>query len=108
MAAERILRQTSGQGGIALPGRREYHDAVNRDLRDVSGPAILRAMLSGRFTGEWGFAAMVEIDGKRILFDTGNRPETLQNNLREMKMDLAGVPSVILTLHHRDHTGGMR
>ena len=35
---------------------------------------ILSTMLSGAFTGEWGFAAMVEIDGKRILFDTGNRP----------------------------------
>lgn len=68
---------------------------------------ILSTMLSGAFTGEWGFAAMVEIDGKRILFDTGNRPETVLNNLREMKMDLAGVPSVILTHHHRDHTGGL-
>lgn len=68
---------------------------------------VLSTMLSGRFTGEWGFAAMVEIDAKRILFDTGNRPETVLNNLREMKMDLAGVPSVILTHHHRDHTGGL-
>ena len=68
---------------------------------------ILSTMLSGSFTGEWGFAAMVEIDGKRILFDTGNRPDTVLNNLREMKMDLAGVPSVILTHHHRDHTGGL-
>lgn len=64
-------------------------------------------MLSGSFNGEWGFGAMVEIDGQRILFDTGNRPETVLNNLREMKMDLAGVPSVILTHHHRDHTGGL-
>lgn len=64
-------------------------------------------MLSGSFNGEWGFGAMVEIDGRRILFDTGNRPETVLNNLREMKMDLAGVPSVILTHHHRDHTGGL-
>lgn len=50
---------------------------------------------------------MVEIDGVRTLFDTGNRPETVLNNLREMKMDLAGVPNVILTHHHRDHTGGL-
>lgn len=64
-------------------------------------------MLSGSFTGEWGFAAMVDIDGKRTLFDTGNRPDTVLNNLREMKMDLAGVPEVILTHHHRDHTGGL-
>ena len=71
------------------------------------GVTVLSTMLSGGFTGEWGFAAMVEIDGVRTLFDTGNRPETVLNNLREMKMDLAGVPNVILTHHHRDHTGGL-
>jgi 7,8-dihydropterin-6-yl-methyl-4-(beta-D-ribofuranosyl)aminobenzene 5'-phosphate synthase len=68
---------------------------------------VLSTMLSGGYNGEWGFAAMVELDGRRILFDTGSRPETVLNNLREMKMDLAGVPSVILTHHHRDHTGGL-
>lgn len=68
---------------------------------------VLSTMLSGSFTGEWGFAAMVDIDGKRTLFDTGNRPETVLNNLREMKMDLTGVPGVILSHHHRDHTGGL-
>jgi 7,8-dihydropterin-6-yl-methyl-4-(beta-D-ribofuranosyl)aminobenzene 5'-phosphate synthase len=71
------------------------------------GVTVLSTMLSGTYTGEWGFAAMVEIDGQRTLFDTGNRPETVLNNLREMKMDLAGVPNVILTHHHRDHTGGL-
>jgi len=74
---------------------------------EVVKVTILSTMLSGPFTGEWGFAAMVEIDGKRTLFDTGNRPDTVLNNLREMKMDLDGVPSVILTHHHRDHTGGL-
>lgn len=68
---------------------------------------ILSTMLSGTYTGEWGFSALVEIDGKRTLFDTGNRPETVLNNLREMKLDLAGVGEVILTHHHRDHTGGL-
>lgn len=74
---------------------------------EVVKVTILSTMLSGTFTGEWGFAAMVEIDGKRTLFDTGNRADTVLNNLREMKMDLAGVPSVVLTHHHRDHTGGL-
>src|SRR3982751_1660871 len=41
---------------------------------EVVKVTILSTMLSGPFTGEWGFAAMVEIDGKRTLFDTGNRP----------------------------------
>lgn len=64
-------------------------------------------MLSGGFNGEWGFGALIEIDGRRWLFDTGNRPETVLQNLREMKLDLNGVPAVILTHHHRDHTGGL-
>ncbi|HEU0122491.1 MAG TPA: MBL fold metallo-hydrolase [Bryobacteraceae bacterium] len=68
---------------------------------------ILSTMLSGPFLGEWGFSALLEVDGKRTLFDTGNRPETVLNNLREMKLDLSGVPSVVLTHHHRDHTGGL-
>ena len=33
-------------------------------------------MLADRGIGEWGFAALVEVDGQRILFDTGNYPET--------------------------------
>ncbi len=37
---------------------------------------ILSTMLADRFgIGEWGFAALVEADGHRILFDTGARPE---------------------------------
>ena len=30
--------------------------------------------------GEWGFAALVEVDGKTILFDTGWRPDTVLRN----------------------------
>ena len=30
--------------------------------------------------GEWGFAAIVEVDGQRILFDTGARPDTVLKN----------------------------
>ena len=33
---------------------------------------ILSTMLSDFHTGEWGFSAMIEADGKRILFDAGS------------------------------------
>ena len=36
------------------------------------GVTVLSTMLSGSFTGEWGFAAMVEIDGSRTLFERAN------------------------------------
>ncbi|MDQ6758904.1 MAG: MBL fold metallo-hydrolase [Acidobacteriota bacterium] len=57
--------------------------------------------------GEWGFSALVEADGHKILFDTGNYPDTVVRNLRELKMDLADVPDVILSHNHIDHTGGL-
>lgn len=68
---------------------------------------ILSTMLSGSYTGEWGFSALVEVDGKKFLFDTGARPETVLHNAREMKIDLADIEHVVLTHNHNDHTGGL-
>jgi 7,8-dihydropterin-6-yl-methyl-4-(beta-D-ribofuranosyl)aminobenzene 5'-phosphate synthase len=57
--------------------------------------------------GEWGFAALVEVDGRRILFDTGAHPDTVLNNARALKVDLSNVNDVILSHHHLDHTAGL-
>jgi len=57
--------------------------------------------------GEWGFSALVVVDGHRILFDTGARPDTVLINARALKVDLSNVPDVILTHNHADHTGGL-
>lgn len=70
---------------------------------------ILSTMLTAdEGIGEWGFSALVEVDGHRILFDTGARPETVLNNARELKVDLSGVPDAILSHNHSDHTGGLK
>src|SRR4051812_45970667 len=81
---------------------------------DARGPVksvevvILSTMLTDRLgVGEWGFSALVEANGRRILFDTGARPETVLNNSRELKIDLSGVTDVILSHHHGDHVGGL-
>ncbi|MGP0068599.1 MAG: MBL fold metallo-hydrolase [Isosphaeraceae bacterium] len=69
---------------------------------------VLSTMLTDRAgVGEWGFSALVEADGRRILFDTGARPQTVLDNARELKIDLGGVTDVILSHHHGDHTGGL-
>lgn len=57
--------------------------------------------------GEWGFSALVEADGHKILFDTGAHPDTVLRNLRELHMSLTDVPDVILSHNHLDHTGGL-
>jgi 7,8-dihydropterin-6-yl-methyl-4-(beta-D-ribofuranosyl)aminobenzene 5'-phosphate synthase len=69
---------------------------------------ILSTMLAdGRGIGEWGFAALVEVDGRRVLFDTGGRPDTVVINSRELGIDLGGIREVVLSHNHGDHTTGL-
>jgi 7,8-dihydropterin-6-yl-methyl-4-(beta-D-ribofuranosyl)aminobenzene 5'-phosphate synthase len=64
-------------------------------------------LADSRGIGEWGFSALVEADGHRLLFDTGARPETVLRNAEELGVDLADVSEVVLSHHHGDHTGGL-
>jgi 7,8-dihydropterin-6-yl-methyl-4-(beta-D-ribofuranosyl)aminobenzene 5'-phosphate synthase len=68
---------------------------------------ILSTMLADEGFGEWGFAALVEVDGRRILFDTGANDDTVQRNLKAMGLDLSDVETVILSHNHWDHTTGL-
>jgi 7,8-dihydropterin-6-yl-methyl-4-(beta-D-ribofuranosyl)aminobenzene 5'-phosphate synthase len=68
---------------------------------------LLSTMLADAGIGEWGFAALVEADGNRILFDTGARPNTVLQNAKELGIDLSGVKEVVLSHNHADHTGGL-
>src|ERR1700730_10243058 len=70
---------------------------------------LLSTMLVGSTTGlgEWGFSALVEADGHRVLLDTGAHPDTVLQNARDLKIDLSDVGEVILTHNHGDHVGGL-
>jgi 7,8-dihydropterin-6-yl-methyl-4-(beta-D-ribofuranosyl)aminobenzene 5'-phosphate synthase len=56
---------------------------------------------------DWGYAALVEYGGKRILFDTGNNPEILAQNAKAKGMDLSKLDFVVMSHRHGDHLGGM-
>jgi len=64
-------------------------------------------MLADEGVGEWGFAALVEAGDRRVLVDTGARPQTVLQNARELHVDLASVQEVVLTHNHDDHVGGL-
>src|SRR5580692_5082739 len=68
---------------------------------------VLSTMLADQGIGEWGFAALVEADGRQLLIDTGHRPDTVLLNARELGIDLSHVPTVVLTHFHGDHIGGL-
>ena len=56
---------------------------------------------------DWGYAALVEYGGKRILFDTGNNPDILARNARAKGVDLTRLDFVVMSHRHGDHMGGM-
>jgi 7,8-dihydropterin-6-yl-methyl-4-(beta-D-ribofuranosyl)aminobenzene 5'-phosphate synthase len=68
---------------------------------------ILSTMLANEGLGEWGFSALVEADGKKILYDTGARPNTVLENAKELGLDLSDVRNVVLSHFHDDHTAGL-
>jgi 7,8-dihydropterin-6-yl-methyl-4-(beta-D-ribofuranosyl)aminobenzene 5'-phosphate synthase len=56
---------------------------------------------------DWGYAALVEYGGKRILFDTGNNPEILAHNAQVKGIDLSKLDFVVMSHRHGDHMGGL-
>jgi 7,8-dihydropterin-6-yl-methyl-4-(beta-D-ribofuranosyl)aminobenzene 5'-phosphate synthase len=56
---------------------------------------------------DWGYSALVEYGGKRILFDTGNDPDLFAHNVRTAGADLALLDFVVISHRHLDHTAGL-
>jgi 7,8-dihydropterin-6-yl-methyl-4-(beta-D-ribofuranosyl)aminobenzene 5'-phosphate synthase len=56
---------------------------------------------------DWGYAALIEYGGKRILFDTGNNPDVLAQNAKAKDIDLSKLDFVVLSHRHGDHMGGL-
>ena len=70
---------------------------------------LLSTMLVGDATGvgEWGFSALIEADGHRVLLDTGAHPDTVRQNAHDLKISLSDVKEVILTHYHWDLVSGL-
>ncbi len=56
--------------------------------------------------GEHGLAFLVEADGKRVLFDTG-QGQVLIPNAERLGLSLLGLDAIVLSHGHYDHTGGL-
>jgi 7,8-dihydropterin-6-yl-methyl-4-(beta-D-ribofuranosyl)aminobenzene 5'-phosphate synthase len=56
---------------------------------------------------DWGYSALIERDGKRILFDTGNNPDILAENVKRLGVDLTKLDFVVVSHRHTDHATGL-
>lgn len=89
-------------GGLAQAAEGAAHQA-----QAVKVTTLSTMLADTEGLGEWGYAALVEIDGHRILFDTGANPDTVMRNAEALKIDLSDVEDVVISHFHSDHTGGL-
>ena len=62
---------------------------------------------SSELKKDWGYSALVQYGGKRILYDTGNDADFFAHNLKQLKVDPASLDCVIISHRHGDHTNGL-
>ncbi|HSI23203.1 MAG TPA: MBL fold metallo-hydrolase [Methylophilaceae bacterium] len=79
---------------------------------DLTSPARITVLYdafgkSSAMKKDWGYAALIEYQGKRILFDTGNDAEVLEQNAKASGVDLSRLDFVVMSHRHGDHMGGM-
>jgi len=63
---------------------------------------------SKELTKDWGYSVLVEHNGKRILFDTGNNAAKFEHNVKALGVDLTKLDFVVISHRHADHATGLR
>jgi len=56
---------------------------------------------------DWGFSALVEVEERKILFDTGANGRILLSNMEKLELDPKEIGDVFISHLHWDHTGGL-
>lgn len=99
---------------------------MKKQLLGIAAAVLLPGMLCGQATAtdkvtilydafgnskgqtkDWGYSALVEHEGKRILFDTGSSAATLERNAKALGADLTKLDFVVISHRHTDHTNGL-
>jgi 7,8-dihydropterin-6-yl-methyl-4-(beta-D-ribofuranosyl)aminobenzene 5'-phosphate synthase len=57
-----------------------------------------------KFATGWGLSYLIN---GNILFDTGNKPKPLLENMRQAGVKVSDIKTVIISHDHWDHTGGL-
>ena len=74
----------------APPATSEAHKTEITILYDAFGK-------SPTMKKDWGFSALIEYGGKRILFDTGNNSDIFAQNVKAKGVDLTKLDFVIVS-----------
>ncbi len=87
-------------GNAAPPAHAEANKAQITVLYDAFGK-------TSTMKKDWGFSALIEYLGKRILFDTGNNADIFAYNVEAKGIDLKQLDFAVVSHRHGDHTSGL-
>jgi 7,8-dihydropterin-6-yl-methyl-4-(beta-D-ribofuranosyl)aminobenzene 5'-phosphate synthase len=62
---------------------------------------------SGQLQQDWGYSALIEYNGHRILFDAGNDSAKFAHNVKALGIDLRKLDAVVISHRHGDHIDGL-
>lgn len=116
-----LKRRTVYRGFISLvvaslfaPSLSDYASTSRATQMSTASPATPRITIlydafgkNASMKKDWGFSALIEMNGKRILFDAGDNPDILAQNVKAAGVDLTRLDFVVMSHRHSDHIGGL-
>ncbi|MBM3813099.1 MAG: MBL fold metallo-hydrolase [Acidimicrobiia bacterium] len=61
----------------------------------------------GQVQEDWGYAAVVTFRGRRLLFDSGTKPDLFMENLGKLGVKPESIESAMISHEHQDHRSGI-
>lgn len=79
---------------------------------EAAGPVTLTILYDNntfdvRLQAAWGFACLVEVGERTVLFDTGGDGSILMQNMAILGVDPTAIDAVVLSHNHADHIRGL-
>ena len=108
-ATLRFLRRATVILAMTLAGAAADAATTSHRVRDLKITVLVTNLAGDPHAGdgEWGFSALVEVDGHKVLYDTGASADMVLKNARALHIDLSDVEDVVLSHNHWDHVGGL-
>lgn len=98
--------------GLLLAGCLPATHAQEPKAKDAKPELEIRILFDNTaankdYLRSWGFSALIDFRGKRLLFDSGCDPILLLEHMEKMRIDPKSIEYAVISHHHDDHRRGI-